>query len=144
MKAALFQDEIAKENATLAEQEKALISEIQQETGIDISKITPEKIDEFEVYFEATENVEAKKVFRRLVHLFLVRIPEAEEALIKVNETKNEKGESEDKHAGYKWLSPEELIEATTVLKENNITKKEAYPLSRNSRHIKKLIEAVK
>jgi len=136
-------DDIKNKISTEEEQIKALNAEVIQETGIDISKLSPEKIDEFEIFFEVIDKDNIKKPYRRLVHLFLTRIPDSQDIQIKVNETKNENGGSEDKHAGYKWITPDELIKATTSLEENKITGEKNYPLSRSSRHIKKLIEKV-
>jgi 8-oxo-dGTP pyrophosphatase MutT (NUDIX family) len=136
-------DDIKNKISTDEEQIKALKDEVFQETRIDISKLSPEKIDDFEIFFETTDKDNIKKQYRRLVHLFLTRIPDTEEIEIKVNETKNEEGGSEDKHASYKWVTPEELIKDAISLEENKITGEKNYPLSRNSRHIKKLIEKV-
>ena len=136
-------DKISGTTSTAEEQKQATMEEVQEETGISIKNFPIEEIDKFSLYFEATEKDGAKKKYRRLVHLFLIRLPDEQEFTLKINETKNAQGESEDKHADYRWVSPEDLVESATVLKENPETKEKVYPLTQNSRHIKKLLKAV-
>lgn len=133
-------DVIEGDESTLDEQKESVLSEVKQETKIDIDQMPIEEIDNYGTYFEVLINGLITK-HKRIVHLFLVRIPDEQEIYPKVNETKNEAGESEDKHKGYIWVSPEELISSTTLLKENPDTGEQAYLLARNSRHIKKLLQ---
>ena len=135
-------DEIKGNTSTLEEQKQAAIQEVQQETGIEINKLPIEKIDNFEIYFEATDKNGIKKKYKRMIHLFLVRIPDSQELIPKINQTLNEIGEPEDKHKTYTWISPNTLINSVTALQENPESGEKVYPLSRNSRHIKKLLTA--
>ena len=132
-------DNIAGKIATPAEQQQALIAEVVQETKIDINKITPKKVDEFDNYFEVKKPDGTKKQYKRKTHLFLVRLPDDQEVIVSVGGEKNEEGKSEDKHAGYKWVSPQELVTLVTTLEEGKDTKL----VNKNSRRIKKLLESI-
>lgn len=134
-------DEIAGTVPTLEEQERTAVIEIQQETGLDISQFPLEKIDDFEIFFETIEGG-IKNKHKRNIHLFLVRLPEIMNFIPQVNQTRNEQGGFEDNHESYAWTSSNELIKSVTLLEENPITKEKKYPLSKNSRHIKKLLQA--
>ena len=120
---------------------ETLIRELKEETGIDVRDFHPKKIDDFRYYFETGE--ENKKGHWRHARLFLIQIPDSENISISVGMTKNEIGASEDHHAGHKWVTPRELVELATTLQENPITTKPVRLLGRNSRHIKKLLEAI-
>ncbi len=133
-------DEIQEKASTSEEQMQSTIKEVQEETGIEIDKLPMEKIESFESYFETTDKDGIVLKFKRITHLFLIRLPDTQEINLKINETKNEKGESEDNHMGYKWVLPDELINSTVSLKKNPYTGKILHPSSRNSRHIKKLL----
>ena len=134
-------DNIKNIKSTIEEQEEAVREEIRQETGINISNLLMEKVQDFGTYFETQDKDGNKKKNKRQVHLFLVRIPDSYEFSIKVNQTRNEKGESEDKHQDYVWVSPDELINSAINLKENSKIGKATYPLTRNSRPIKELLK---
>ena len=134
-------DEIKGETSTLEEQEQAVREEVKQETGINIADLSMEKVEDFGTYFETINKDGVKNKNKRRIHLFLIRIPDSYELSIKVNETKNEKGESEDKHENYIWVSPDELIDSAVLLKENPHTGKRTRRLSRNSSAIKKLFK---
>ncbi len=136
-------DEIKGKDSTLEEQKLAVTTEIEQETGIDVHNLPVEKIEDFGLFYEATEKDGKKKKYKRKVHLFLIRIPDKETPTLRINETKDAEGESEDRHEKYMWVSPDELVERATVLKENPHTKEKVYPLTPHSRHIKKLLTAV-
>jgi len=132
-------DDIAGNVSTPEEQAKALVEEVVQETKIDIQNITPEKVDEFENYFEVQKEDGAKKQYKRKTHLFLIRLPDDQEVVVSVGGEKNAEGTSEDKHAGYQWVSPQELVTLVTTLEKENKTKL----VNKNSRRIKKLLESI-
>ena len=136
-------DEIVGKTSTVEEQQQATIAEVQEETGIDIAKLPMEKIENFALYYEAVEHDGTKKKYKRLVHLFLIRLPDDENVVLKINETKDPEGQPEDKHEDCTWVSPSELVDSGTLLSENPYTQKKIYPLTQNSRHIKKLLAAV-
>lgn len=136
-------DEIAGKISTLEEQKQAVIDEVGQETKIDIKNISFEKVDEFENYFEVQKPDGTKKQYKRKTHLFLVRLPDDQEVLISVGGEKNAEGKSEDKHAGYKWVSPQELVSLITTLEENETTKERSILVNKNSRRVKKLLESI-
>ncbi len=136
-------DEIKGSSPTLEEQKRALILEVQQETGIEIDNLPIEKIDNFEYYFETIDKAGIKKKNKRNVHLFLVRIPDSNNVVLKINETLNSEGQSEDKHKDFNWVTPSELVDSATKLKKNLETKEVVYQLTKNSRHIKKILTAV-
>ena len=129
-------------HSTLEEQKNAVIIEVREETKIDVKNLKIHKVEEYEIFFEVMKN-NLKKKYKRLVHLFLIIISDREIVTVKVNETINEKGESEDKHIDFKWISPEELIESCTKLTINKTTGERFYSLSRNSRRIKKLLQII-
>jgi 8-oxo-dGTP pyrophosphatase MutT (NUDIX family) len=129
-------DDIVDATSTKEEQIKSLHDEILQETGIDISSLPKEEIESFKTYFEAKNKKGELVKFKRLVHLYLIRIPDEEEIELKINETMNHHGESEDNHSDHKWLSPEELVKAA-VFHDTEDT------LLKNSRHIKKLLKEI-
>lgn len=133
-------DVIKEKNSTVEEQINAVTKEVQEETGHTIKNLPMEKIESFESYFEAPGKDGAILKFKRITHLYLIRLPDSEEINLKINETKNEKGESEDNHEDYKWVSPDELVNSAISFEENPNTKKQFHPLSRNSRYIKKLL----
>ena len=133
-------DETKEKNSTVEEQIKATIKEVQEETGLTIENLPMEKVESFESYFEFTGKDSITLKFKRITHLFLIRLPDAEEINLKINETKNEKGESEDKHKDCRWVSSDELVNSAISFEENPYTGKQFHPLSRNSRHIKKLL----
>ncbi len=126
----------------LKDQKNAVITEVEEETKIDVKNLKIEKVEEYEIFFEVIK-YNVKKQYKRLVHLFLINIPNREKITVKVNQTKNEKGESEDKHTDFKWISPDELIESCTKLTINQTTGERFYSLSRNSRRIKKLLQII-
>ncbi len=134
-------DNIKNVYSTEEEQMETAIKEVAEETNIDISKLKIERIEDFNVYFETADQED--KGLRRKVHLFLARIPDDENLDIKINTTLTENGQAEDNHANYSWLTPEKLIEGVTTLETNPDTGKKTRPLSRNSRHIKKLLTSV-
>ncbi len=136
-------DEIKEKTSTEQEQRQTAITEVQQETGISVDKLSIEKIESFRIYYEALEKSGFKKKYRRLIHLFLVRLPDTENVNPEVNKTMDAEGKPEDKHKNYKWLLPNELVNSVTILQENPYTKEKVYPLTQNSRHIKKLLQAV-
>jgi|GEM_PF-4379841 len=136
-------DNIQNKNSTEEEQIQAVIEEVRQETGIDLSHLTLEKVDEVKVYFEAKDEIGEKKSHRRRVHLFLVQIPENQQLNLVVNQTINADGATEDKHKTYEWVTPEELIGKVTILEKNSVNGVQSYPMARNSRHIKKLLQKV-
>lgn len=133
-------DEIKEKDSTVEEQLNATIKEVQEETGLKVENLPIEKIESFESYFETTGKDGALLKFKRITHLFLIRLSDTEEISLKINETKNEKGESEDNHKDCRWVSPDELVNSAVSLEENPDTGKQFHPLSRNSRHIKKLL----
>jgi 8-oxo-dGTP pyrophosphatase MutT (NUDIX family) len=133
-------DEIKEKDSTTEEQMNAITKEVQEETGLTIENLPMEKIESFESYFEVRGKDGAILKFKRITHLYLIRLPDSEEVNLKINETKNEKGESEDNHEDYKWVSPDELVNSAISFEENPNTKKQFHPLSRNSRYIKKLL----
>lgn len=128
-------DEVTGSSSTEEEQKVAAYTEILEETGIDVRNFPMEHVDDYKTYFEATGKDGIKKEYRRLVHLWLVRLPDGEEFPVTVSET------TEDKHSNYHWLSQDELISAATTLEENPHTEKKQYMLAKNSRPIKKLLE---
>ncbi len=128
---------------TLEEQERALITEVVEETGIDIAGLHLEKVDTFNMLFEDMVG-RSKNVRRSRVRLFLVRIPDAVELSIVVNQTKNAHGEPEDKHVGYRWVTPEELAKLAVSMIDNVHTKKRTRPLPRNTRHVRELLAVLK
>ena len=136
-------DDIKDKTSTLEEQKQAAVTEMQQETGIEIEKFPLEKVDSFEIFYQAIEPDGHKKKYRRLIHLFLIRLPDSENVVLKINQTKDEKGESEDRHKDFKWVSPGELANFATSLSENSYTKKKIHLLSKNSRRISQLLKAV-
>ena len=125
------------------EQEQTIVKEIQEETGISVDKNILKKVKDFKNYFEVVGKDGVTKKNKRLIHLFFVNIPDEQKISLKINETKNEKGESEDKHKSFEWVSPDELIKLATSLKENLDTGEQAYLLSRNSRAIKELLKEI-
>ena len=133
-------DEIKEKDSTVEEQLKATIKEVQEETGLDVENLPIEKIESFESYFETTGKDGVLLKFKRITHLFLIRLPDTEEINLRINETKNEKEESEDNHKDSRWVSPDELVNSAVSLEENPDTGKQFHSLSRNSRHIKKLL----
>jgi 8-oxo-dGTP pyrophosphatase MutT (NUDIX family) len=133
-------DEIKEKDSSVEEQIKTTIKEVQEETGLNVEKLPIEKIESFGSYFETTGKDGTTLKFKRITHLFLIRLPDTEKINLKINETKNEKGESEDNHKDYSWVSPDELVNSAISLEENPDTGKQFHPLSRNSRHIKKLL----
>lgn len=134
-------DDIAGVNSTLEEQKKALMDEVLQETQIDLTDVPVEKVDEFENYFEVEKENAVKKKYKRKTHLFLIRLPDEIEIKISTGEEKNEFGGSEDKHAGYKFLSKAELVSAITTLVENEETGDRSVLVNKNSRRVKALFE---
>lgn len=130
-------------NPTLEEQVQALIQEVGEETEIDISGMPLEKVDEFNMLFE--NRVGRKTEVRRSkVRLFLVRVPDEAGFSIQVNQMKNANGDPEDKHSGYRWVTPEELAALAVSVADNPHTKKRTRPLARNTRHVRKLLDALK
>lgn len=128
-------------HANEAERLNALLKEIKEETNLEI---TPEKhriefVEEFET-FHKDENGQPVK---RRVYLYLIRIPDTETLNIQIGETKDRFGVSEDNHKKYEMLNPRDLINTVTELEFNPATNKNTYSLSRNSRHIKKLLSVV-
>lgn len=142
-------DEIANNSSNEEEQKDAAYKELLEETGVDAENIKGakiEKVESFEVYFETIdkENPQTTKRYKRLVHLYLIQIPNEEELTVKTNETKNEEGASEDKHKEeFAWLTPEELITNATKIPDEDTSPTRTIPLARNSRHIKKLLQAI-
>lgn len=136
-------DNIKGKTSTEQEQKQTVIEEVQQETGINVEELPIEKVESFGIYYEALEKNGVKKKYRRLIHLFLVRLPDIEDIITKVNKTIDAEGELEDKHENYKWVLPEELINSATSLRENPHTREKVYPLTQNSRHIKELLKTV-
>ncbi|MEK7088702.1 MAG: NUDIX hydrolase, partial [Patescibacteria group bacterium] len=96
-------DEIKEKDSTVEEQLKATIKEVQEETGLDVENLPIEKIESFESYFETTGKDGVLLKFKRITHLFLIRLPDTEEINLRINETKNEKEESEDNHKDSRW-----------------------------------------
>ncbi len=133
-------DDIKGKDSTLEEQVLSVTKEVEEETGISVSNLPAEKIESFESYFESVSKDGDIKKFKRITHLFLIKLIDDNEIELKVNQTKNEKGESEDNHKGFKWVLPEELVNMAVSLEDNPDTGKHFHPLSRNSRHIKKLL----
>lgn len=129
-------DDIYGEKSTQEEQLKSLMKEVLEETGINIENSATQEIESFKTYFEAKNKKGELVKFRRLVHLYLIKLDDTEDVELKINDTMNHHGHSEDHHSDHKWLSPEDLIKAAVFHdKEDSLLK--------NSRHIKKLLKEV-
>ncbi len=115
-------DDIAAGSSTLIEQLKAVVNEVKEETGLDISDYSPLKFDEFSYQFIAGKNL-----LRRRVHMFFVRLAPAV-LQVTVNSTVIG-GLLEDKHQLFKWVSKNDLFD----LKVND-------KLSGNSQHFEKVL----
>jgi len=135
-------DKQATHAPTLEEQIEALVSEVGQETNVDIDGLPVEKVDEFNMLCE-DKTGSSTEVRRSKVPLFLVRMPDADELSVVVNQTKNAEGEPEDKHGGHAWVTPAELKALAVSFVHNPHTKKIARPLARNSRRVRKLLDAL-
>lgn len=89
--------------STAEEQRATVIREVQEETGLDINGVPLDKIGSFSYVFEA-----GSAAYAREVHLFRAQLskdgPEVE-----VNRTMAAEGGPEDKHAGFRWVTPEEF-----------------------------------
>ncbi len=133
-------DEIKNQNSTIEEQMESAIREVEEETKIDIKDIPLEKIESYETYFEAKRKDGTTKRSKRIIHLFLAKLNDEKEYDLKVDQMKDENGKSEDNHQGYRWVTPEELVDSAVTLEKNEVTEKQFHPLSRNSRYIKKLL----
>jgi len=110
--------------AMMEDQIQAVVKEVNEEAGLDISEFSPEKKDEFSYEFQFGESN-----FRSRVHVFYVQIPSDGSDVI-VDQTKNELGLSEDKHQGFAWFTKDELLS----LKAEN-------KLLGNSRQFEKALE---
>ncbi|OGH04036.1 MAG: hypothetical protein A2W22_00215 [Candidatus Levybacteria bacterium RBG_16_35_11] len=97
-------DSIAGDSSTYAEQLKAVVKEIEEETGIDISRCSPQKSDEFTYQFTAGNHLH-----ERMVHLFFVRLPIVNNE-VSINSTLNPAGLSEDKHTHFNWVTKADLL----------------------------------
>jgi mutator protein MutT len=82
---------------------EAVIREVREETGIDLSASPPVACDEYRYRFE-----HAGTTHHRRVHVFLAELA-ADPGEVVVNRTRDADGGSEDKHAGYVWVSRERL-----------------------------------
>jgi 8-oxo-dGTP pyrophosphatase MutT (NUDIX family) len=83
-----------------------VIREVEEETGLEIEGLKPEKVGRFQYNFGLAHE---KKTLSRIVHLWKVQLPEGEFEVV-TDKTVSEKGESEDKHlTEVKWVSLEEL-----------------------------------
>ena len=136
-------DDIKSTASTPEERQRTAVEEVRQETGIDVSRFPIETVENFTTFFEVIDKTGIKKKYKRLVHLFLIRLPDTEEFVPLINQTETPLGQSEDKHKNYKWLPPSELIDSVLELKENGETGERLRPLARNSRHIKKLLSII-
>lgn len=96
-------DDIAGNMSTPDEQLRAVTNEVLEETGIDLSDNTPQKLDEFEYDFSAKG-----KNYKRRVHMFHLRLHSDHE--IAINTTADDEGQSEDKHAQSVWVTRDELL----------------------------------
>jgi 8-oxo-dGTP pyrophosphatase MutT (NUDIX family) len=89
--------------STAAEQRATIIREVQEETGLEISDVPVEKVESFSYNFEA-----GGVSYVRDVHLFRAQVP-AGDRPVEINRTTTADGESEDKHAGFRWVTREEF-----------------------------------
>lgn len=89
--------------STLAEQRESVVREVLEETGLDIDALPIERAGSFSYAFEA-EGVP----YERDVHLWRVRLTAGDHA-VSINRTMRADGGPEDKHAGFRWVTPEEL-----------------------------------
>lgn len=135
-------DEIEGGQASVDEQIAALRQEVVEEAGIDIAGLVPEKVDEFENYFEV-ETGSGIKSFKRKVHLYLVRLPDDIDISVTYGKTLDNEGQSEDKHAGFHWVSEKTLKTYATQLFANPYTNTKQRPLARNSRNISNLLSRI-
>lgn len=91
------------DRATAAEQRAAVIREVREETGLDIGGLPAEVAARFSYTFEA-EGVR----YARQVQLFRVQLPTGDHA-VEINRTVLPSGEPEDKHADFRWVTPDEF-----------------------------------
>ncbi len=141
-------DEIANNTSNEEEQVHTAYKELQEETGVDAKNIKGakiEKVESFEVNFEVPDksNPSINKRYKRIVHLYLIRIPDEEEIKTEINKITNTEGLSEDNHKDSKWFSPEELITNATKIPDKETNPTRTIPLARNSRHIRTLLEKI-
>lgn len=116
-------DEIASNASTEKEQLNSINNEINEETGIDISSLLPQKVGEFDYKF-TTQGTSHE----RRVHLFYLKLDS--DQVVTVNTTENSQGQSEDNHQQFVWKTKEELKQ----MKEDGL-------LSGNSQHFEKILQ---
>ena len=90
-------------HSTAAEQRRSVVREVLEETGLDLSGLAIERTGGFSHAFEA-----AGIPYERDVHLWRAQLPAGYDA-IQVNRTMRADGGSEDKHASFRWVTPDEF-----------------------------------
>lgn len=90
-------------HSTVDEQRGSVVREVLEETGLDIGRLPIEGAGSFSYAFEA-EGVP----YERDVHLWRVRLTAGDHA-VTINRTMRADGDPEDKHAGFRWVAPEEF-----------------------------------
>ena len=96
-------DQIRAGRSTVAEQRESVLREVLEETGLDLSDLPVERICGFSYTFD----IEGIR-YERDVHLWRVQLPAGDHA-VQVNQTTRADGSSEDKHAGFCWVTAEEF-----------------------------------
>lgn len=137
-------DAIVGAESTAEEQIEAVRNEVKEETGLDITSLSPRKIDEYANYFETKDTNGNAVPNRRIIHQYLVELPDdfPLEPLA-IDQTLDASGSSEDKHEGFQWLSPDDLRRQILTIKENPHTQSSERGIARNSRRIKALLRAI-
>lgn len=126
------------EKSTATQQISSVIKEVQEEANIDISKREIIPVETFNKRYETISGSKITTLHKGIVHLFLVEVSAEDIANIKVGQTLNAEGKSEDHHDSYGWASLEDLKTLLEV-RRNPLSGKNIRSLSRSSRHLSKL-----